>query len=738
MEREICQNTLKIEENSGSLDENYVKSHVVRVMWPKDLLGEYNVYTGLQVDERRALESQYIDEFSAKSHSEKLEVLDDLFGRGLFLPGDSNGFQHLLFSPDSTYPKIVKALREHLELILPQNLSPEAKGIIYDILFVKNNLPTLNGMNYNVDFDAAIWINTEIFRLGGEGVGNLLRERLNGFGLSNDEVTQIINIISPENLMIGLEFDAMASDLLLEAFKESLTVASELPEFIDATVYVISSYSEIYVDIVAELYIEFSELLLSRVTDTQRPVLFLFRDGEFLKKSVKLVAKRKGIELQDNIFKDAYLSRSVFKKVDNLTEDIRRAAREIYQNIKVEDGLPENIQLLIHKIQKNEDEIRRLDTENMASSIRIREELREANDLLLDDLAHILAANPLNNIDRKILDSISGIRRVTEIRDQKRVVLDEYLDSLGCFNPFLDLADTGISGTIMNEIGLARERYWNQNIHEEDFLMMISESYGVERVMLNDSEFLDSIRRIYIGEAPLNENEGYVLRSYFVATGSKFGDSSNGYRPILNKNRGIIYAAMSQADVSRAQKMGIIPILPTRDRTGGIKALVYPIESRLNGYRKPILEIRKADDGSFYPIYENHIIDSLENKFYLDAFSNPDLSRNESIIDRTISRRLLNLTAMRLTLGGIRAKLTNSENIEANKDNRSLVSQWLARIPIVKQILAGGAKERNEKERLRRVAKIAEAFANIPDPLHRVLSNVYPTIEDIRGAVPNQ
>ncbi|MBD3279915.1 hypothetical protein GF389_00120 [Candidatus Dojkabacteria bacterium] len=393
-------------------------------------------------------------------------------------------------------------------------------------------------------------------------------------------------------------------DVFQEAHDEIEQQLGQRSEDAEALITITKELQKVYRTF-SPLYLTYAEMVLDRMKETNRPMVFLYRDGQFLRKIVNQVRRARHPDVDKELVQEGLLSRTVFKQVDDLEAQLKRMQYDFLEGY-IASSDAEEPQDTFAEIEDIEEKINTIsygyESNKGAKIKRLQEEQRK----LLDSF--LVSAREGGKIPPGLAKLDNEIRLKQEEHDAKKADLIAYLEDRNAFEPFLDLADTGVGGSIMSVICDYRDEYWDQNIENPEFRRGIEEGYNVS--LAEGGLPLEEIKGMYTGEFPVNEEKGYAVRTYMLITSREKGDSELGYT--REDQRGTVYPVIDPEIIAYLEGIGLFN-LEDYETDSITMFLTHAYESRLNGYLEPIQGIEADDEGAFKIVQGETLADTNEN-----------------------------------------------------------------------------------------------------------------------------
>ena len=245
-------------------------------------------------------------------------------------------------------------------------------------------------------------------------------------------------------------------DIFQEAYDEIVERLGQRSEDAETLITITRELEKVY-STFSPLYLAYAETVLDRMKETNRPMVFLYRDGQFLKKVVNQVRRARYPDVDKELVQEGLLSRTVFRQVDDLAAQLTQKQYSFLQSYRAgHDGDEfEDIITGIEDIEKRIDAVSYGYDHNKEGQVkRLQEERRQ---LLNSFVASVREGGVPPGLS--VLES--EIRGKQEEYDARKEDLVTYMEGRGVFEPFLDLADTGVGGSIMSMICDYRDEYWD-------------------------------------------------------------------------------------------------------------------------------------------------------------------------------------------------------------------------------------------------------------------------------------
>lgn len=403
-------------------------------------------------------------------------------------------------------------------------------------------------------------------------------------------------------------------------------------------------FKEFYLHI-GELYGNFSQITLNRMQETGRPMHFLLRDGQLIANITRNINQTSDNPIPKEKIVSTPLTRRLFELEKIKREEFLDSVYDDYTSLVKRDTNFESSgseQRTTTDLEYSDllDKIRDLTLETgfvlNKNSSGVDESKRKKLFEISKELLHKLLSD--SRISDEYKETIRSKLEKSEEPGKSTQKLFEFLDSQGLFEPYVDMADTGMAGTIFNNLGNLREKHWDKNITNPNFRSQIIEAYEIDNERFTSE--IDRWRNVYSGKSPHPDTKTYSMtmfmlfssrtetrRDGIVSAIPEFEDEYGEIKSIYNGN------SFESAPVS------------------SIQILLYLIESRLNGYLSPISDIDiDPISNSLQPVFDEVSTDAMDTvhpNWFMRNFS-----RNKSRITSDRSRIVLNRIAMKYVKEG--------------------------------------------------------------------------------------
>lgn len=387
------------------------------------------------------------------------------------------------------------------------------------------------------------------------------------------------------------------ADMFFTAFEDAKKALENRNKNKEQILKIAENIKPLY-EALAPLYVDFAEMVLQRLQETGGKMIFLFRDGQFLRKTVNEVRKHRFKTIEQSQLSEGLISRAVLDVVKKSKGHLDE------QEISLDSNLG--------------------------------------------------------------LTAQSNLDQAREVYEEKKHTLEAYLQSIGCYEPFVDFADTGMGGSIASEICNYREEYWNDHATDLNFLQRISVAYEVslEEIKNNGEKY----KKIFSGQDEV-PGKGFAVRTYMLITSRTDGDNSTGL--VRPDKRGSVYAVVTPQ------------ILEDQGYAEGKDGLIRPpyaelthmVESRLNGYGEAIIELAQVEQqgsvgAEFKTLHGETVQYTNENVSEMSVPRRRKYSRKFGLeITGDYERTALNFASMRYVMAGVRKQLRSRSNPNRDTSN---------------------------------------------------------------------